>query len=142
MKTYKLNRAKSKAFYAKVKKHMLVKDCYRNIFRSIATNHEAFVEGDLRIAYGYMQSVGNIYVRHCFILDKEGDVIDPTIYAHSDEAANSREREYVPFAVLELEQYTKLLEANSYYPDLCNLLRDEDTAIMQEAFKEGLLFVG
>lgn len=142
MKTHKLDYEKSREFFAKTARDVRPKECYRNIFHASIRCLDDFIKGDLRIAYGYMQSLENVYVRHCFILDKEDRVIDPTIFCYERDEEKARKTEYISFAVLSMEEYAKLLEENSYYPDLCMVLRDEETQAIQEAFKKGLLFVG
>ncbi|OMH99340.1 hypothetical protein BTA30_18740 [Bacillus swezeyi] len=49
-------------------------------------------------AYGFISSIENIMVRHCFIVDKEGRAIDLTLFAIKSFDENSHSN-HVSFAV-------------------------------------------
>ncbi|AIG26794.1 hypothetical protein BRLA_c024740 [Brevibacillus laterosporus LMG 15441] len=51
---------------------------YSNVFYASLHIKSKFIEGDWKVAYGYMPSVENIMVRHCFIVNEMGEAIDPT----------------------------------------------------------------
>lgn len=75
-----LNIKDSKAAYKKFRTAIAVKKCYENVYNIAIACPQNFTSGRWRIAYGYMDSgVPCLLLRHCFILDDCGRVIDPTI---------------------------------------------------------------
>lgn len=76
-----------------------------------------FIEGDWKVAYGYMPSVENIMVRHCFIVNEAEEAIDPTKLLV--ERVNETDDVYVSFKIFETyQEYISAVENNSCLPDL------------------------
>ena len=52
------------------------KECYHNIWRIVTS--EDFNKS-YQIAYGFVQAFDHVYVLHCFLVNEEDQVIDPTL---------------------------------------------------------------
>lgn len=143
MNTHTLNKELSQKVYDAVKPQMELKMCYNNIFRTVHEFYDKFKYGDYKIAYGYMQTLQNLYVRHCFILNEDGEVIDPTLCCIEDRTGRKDEpKDYISFAILGLREYLDMLEDNNYYPDLARPLHDKEMEALSKAPELGLLLIG
>lgn len=142
---YRLNAKLSKKVYLDCKDHIMPKNCYNNIF-NILNSHSRY--GDLlhkgvwKIAYGYVKVAkgSNFLIRHCFILDENNYVIDPTLFACSGE--DSREY-YITFLVFKsVQSYLDAIEVNSFYPDLVHYARKVEKELIMKAFNNNLILMG
>ncbi|MNN23979.1 hypothetical protein D3C81_1373930 [compost metagenome] len=116
---HQLNEEESKRVYEACKAYMENKMCYHNIFHAVCRFPREIASGEWKITYGYMTSIRNIMVRHCFLVNRQGEVIDPTMYTH--ERLLDTLPEYVPFyRFINYERYMAAIEANENYPDLWN----------------------
>lgn len=82
MEEHSLNVGQSKELYRKNPNKVVVKQCYENVYKIVTSYPAPFREGRWKVAFGYMDSgVAGLLLRHCFILDEFGRVIDPTMVA-------------------------------------------------------------
>lgn len=138
MKSYKLNADKSKAVYDRGRYEM--KECYRNIFHAVTKYYSQFASGEWKVAYGYVTSIPGLLVRHCFIIDEAGEVIDPTIYTnpHCD-----TDRLYYAMYVFEnIEKYARAIEREGGYPALCSTMRPCERRAQEWAAEHGFALCG
>ncbi|MEK5036277.1 hypothetical protein MKY96_33030 [Paenibacillus sp. FSL R7-0302] len=105
-----------------------IKNCYINIFNIAIENLYKFDFEGWKIAYGYMSSVDNLMVRHCFIVNRAGQAIDPTIFAIGNRNDETVARKiYASFKVFDdLDEYAKAIEDNKNIPDLLRPLMPLD----------------
>jgi hypothetical protein len=131
IKNHTLNWKKSLAIYELYQELISKKECYFNIFRLIVPNKNKFITGDLKIAYGYVRVLQDhiLMARHCFIVNQDGEAIDPTLFTNKYLTENE-ETEYVSFKIFNtLDDYMNELEQNGNVPDLINSLMNEDLSI-------------
>lgn len=123
MQQVTLNAEKSRELYQKTPKHYGVRECYTNIFRAITDNISKAFAGDWKVAYGYY-SIGefpNLLARHCFILDEENHVIDPTIFAQ--EKIDLSHSYFVMYVFSSFNAYLDVLKEEGYRPGLVRYLQ-------------------
>lgn len=140
MKTHKLNVKLSEKVFNSCKKHIALKDCYANIWRVTAPNMQKFNNGEWKVTYGYMPSVCGLYVRHCFIVNQDGEAIDPTAVLIQKELQSELPKEtYISFAVLDFDEYLTLVSENDFILDLVFPLREKENELKRET---NLVFIG
>ena len=138
-----MNLDKSKEVFNRCKGFMRLKECYTNIFYAVAEYfHDNFKTDKWRVAYGYMQSVENIYVRHCYIVDDEGNVIDPTAVLVKDNMARySYPKDYLTFAILPTKDYIKLVKENDGFVGLERVFRQKENEAMEYALAHNIFLI-
>lgn len=140
MEQYFLDTEQSCAVYNKYKKIIKPKECYTNIFSVLSQEFSKFESGEWRVAYGFVSSIDCIYCRHCFILDKNDRVVDPTMYASERDTTN---RIYYVMKVFDkLKDYISALDAEDGYPALGRYLRRAETKAQEWGNQNGCLFIG
>lgn len=139
MLNYSLDIEKSKEVYEYFKDNLRIKECYNNIFNLLTLCPKTFRNGKWKIAYGYVGVLANLYCRHCFIIDNEGKVIDPTIYTSSE--PNTQREYYVMATFNNTDEYLNAIENDNYMPALENYLRDKDKQAYEWANEKGYIFV-
>lgn len=130
----------SERIYKSYKSHMKPKECYTNIFFLLSKNYSMFESGEWRIAYGFISSLDCIYCRRCFIIEHDGKVIDPTVYAH--ERDNSETTYFVMKVFENIDDYIAALNSENNYPSLGKYLRKEEMKAQRWATDNGYLFIG
>ncbi len=109
IKEHTLDIHRSKEFYNKCRGIVKIKECYNNIFNVSSHIYNPFVNGELKIAFGYVLIMDNMFARHCFIVDNNGNAIDPTIVSTST-FKEDKEHRYLSFDILEFNDYIDLLD--------------------------------
>lgn len=138
MKNYVLNAEKSKMVYDRGQYE--IKECYTNIFRAVTENYVRFVSGEWKVAYGYVTAIRGLLARHCFIIDKSGDVIDPTICANPH---TNTDRQYYAMYVFEnIEKYEIAIEREGGYPALYSTMRPYEKRAQEWAADHGFVLCG
>ena len=139
MLNYSLDIEKSKEVYEYFKDNLKIKECYNNVFNIFTLCPKTFRGGKWKIAYGYVSVLANLYCRHCFIIDNEGKVIDPTIFTSTEP---NTQREYFVMATFNnTDEYLNAIENDNYMPALENYLRDKDKQAYEWANEKGYIFV-
>lgn len=140
MEQYSLNAELSEAVYNKYKRHIKAKECYTNIFFLLSKEFSKFESGEWRIAYGFVSSIDCIYCRHCFILERDGLVIDPTMFASDRDIS---ERAYFVIKVFErVEDYISAIDVENGYPALGRYLLRAEQKAQEWGCENGYLFIG
>lgn len=133
-----LDLEQSKAVYEYCKQHIEIKHCYNNIFEVVTDYISKFRSGEWKVAYGYVEVMAGLYCRHCFIINENGKVIDPTIFTQSDQ----RDREYyVMTAFDDVDEYFSAIENEDYMPALERYLHESDQQAQKWALENGVIFV-
>lgn len=117
---HSLNYEESVALRDKMGNTLQSKECYANIFHSIMYSGGKFTSGDWKVAYGYIQVMEGtpLMARHCFIVNSQGEAIDPTLMNISG-FKEGEDRGHVSFSVFEdLETYLETVSENDNVPDL------------------------
>ena len=139
MRKHKLDMEKSKEVYDYFKHCIKVKECYNNVFNVFDLSNKTFRTGKWKIAYGYTEVMAGLYCRHCFILDENDNVIDPTLYAQKEQ----HERAYIVMYVFDdVDDYLTAIEENDLMPALDKYLREQDKQAQDWAQENGVIFVG
>lgn len=138
-----LNYDLSKEVYETCKFFMKAKECYTNVFHTISFFTNKFKSGEWKIAYGYLRIFKDNFLmaRHCFIVNEQGEAIDPTLfclqYFNKDDDKN-----HLSFSLLELNEYFELVEGNEYKPDLIKTLsKYEETTSDVWAKENGYILI-
>ena len=138
MRQYNLNFEQSKAVYERCKQYIKVNHCYNNIFEVVTDYMSNFRSGKWKIAYGYTGTIPLVYCRHCFILDENEEVIDPTIFAQPDQS----DREYFVMATFEdVDEYITAIENEGCYPALNKYLREQDIQAFKWAKENSIILI-
>jgi hypothetical protein len=138
MQKYALNIDKSKEVAEHCRKHLKLKMCYNNVFNVVTTYIDNFHNGKWKIAYGYISSVANLLCRHCFIIDENNDVIDPTIALRNDVDA-----EYYTMKIFDdIDEYFNAVSQGQYYPALERYLYENDKQAQKWADENGFILIG
>lgn len=141
MKKHQLNIEQSKAVFEYCKRHLQMKMCYNNVFECVTDYMSNFRSGKWKIAYGYVNVTPCIYCRHCFILDENDRVIDPTIFTKSNPTIE--DNEYLVMALFDdVDEYLTAIENENYMPALEKHFREQDKEAQQWALKKGLMLIG
>ena len=139
MKKYLLDVEQSKAVYSDCKPRLQVKMCYNNVFNVITEYISKFRAGEWKVAYGYMTVFDKLLCRHCFIVNEDGKVIDPTIFLGS---ANT-EREYYAMKVFDdVDVYFEAIESDGYFPALDKYLAEQNKQANIWANENGFILTG
>lgn len=140
MKQHFLNTELSETLYNKYKRHIKAKECYTNIFFLLSKEFSKFESGEWRIAYGFVSSIDCIYCRHCFILEKDGMVIDPTMFSAE---RDTTQRTYFVMKVFdELKEYISAIDEENGYPSLAKYLWSVEMKAQAWGNKNGYFFIG
>lgn len=140
MRKHTLDLEQSKAVYEDCKRHIQVKHCYNNVFEVVTDYISNFRSGKWKVAYGFTEVMAGLYCRHCFILNENETVIDPTIFTQSK---SPLEREYYTMYVFNnVDEYLTAIEENDLMPALDKYLREQDKQAQQWAKDNGIIFVG
>ena len=87
-----------------------------------------------------MSSIDCIFCRHCFILESDGNVIDPTMFASDRETS---ERTYFVMKVFEtVDEYISAIDAENGYPSLGRYLSQAELKAQTWGAENGYLFIG
>lgn len=78
-----------------------------------------------RVAYGYMKVFDNVYCRHCFVIDENNKVIDPTLYTTERQDIDGKEY-FVSYIFDDIGGYFEAIENNDYMPALEYYLKEND----------------
>lgn len=139
MQKFKLDAEKSKEVFDRCG-NIKVKECYNNIFKVVTEYPSMFHNNVWRVAYGYMLIFDNLYCRHCFVIDENNKIIDPTIYATEREDAEAKEY-YAMFIFDDMGEYLKAVEHEEYMPGLEYHLREKDVKAQMWARDNGMIFI-
>lgn len=114
--------------------------CYNNVFNVISFVNNKFRNGEWRVAYGYWTAIDGIMARHCYIVDKDNRVIDPT--APFSTAENVKEKKYLTFKVFDdADEYLDLLWEHDKEPALYKALAEEEKEAHEYAMKNNLILI-
>ena len=140
MEQHFLNTELSETVYKKYKRHIKAKECYTNIFFVLSKEFSKFESGEWRIAYGFVSSIDSVYCRHCFILERDGQVIDPTMFASDRDTSN---RTYFVMKVFDkVKDYISAIDEENGYPSLAKYLWCVESKAQAWGLKNGYLFIG
>lgn len=145
IKEHVLNKELSREVYENCAKNILPKQCYNNVWNVLQEYSSCFIEGDWFIAYGYVHATQNFYARHAFIVNKDGEAIDPTLYALSyfdeDDMYESTQK-HVSFSIMTVREYVDKIGRNDNQPALFGKFRNEEKEAWDWAKERSLVFAG
>lgn len=153
MEKYTFNAERSKEIYKKYRSLLEVKQCYANVFRVYTRHNPSANSGRWRVAYGYMTSgIPGLLLRHCFLIDECGRVVDPTILVARDKIrqncgvedrgdGNKWPTYYAMYIFSDVSEYAGALVHEGKYALEKTLRKYEDEA-RNWAFENGLVLAG
>ena len=136
---YQLDYDKSKEVYEYFKNEVKIKECYNNVFNILTLSNATFREGKWKVAYGFTETIPLVYCRHCFILDENDKVIDPTLFTNSEQP---HRQYYVMYAFDNVDEYLNAIELDNLMPALDNYLREQEKTAYEWAKTEGIVLFG
>ena len=141
MKKHKLNYATSQEVYEANSDRYHMKECYTDIWNALTLHMEKFQTGMWKIAYGYISSIQNLLVRHCFIIDENRLIVDPTLFTTR---ISDREKidYYVMYEFSNLNEYFDAIEFEGGYPALDRYLKEYTKQATEWGLKNGFVLVG
>lgn len=110
----KINNVISKLPCGFKKTLVIEKECYNNTYRFVERNKEEFLKRKMKIAYGFFNTPtlgGNLWIRHCFIIDSENQALDITLL----DKMNTKENRYIVFKTF--NSVDELLKIDEYMKD-------------------------
>ena len=140
MRKLNLDVNKSKEVYDTCKDRIKQKECYSNVFNIMDYDPKPFRDGTWKISYGYVEAMSGLYCRHCFIVDKDDRVIDPTTFTHKEPP--TQRAYYVMYIFDDLDDYLSAVLSEDCMPSLDLYFKDDDKAAFKWAKNNNLLFVG
>lgn len=140
MKKHQLNIEKSKEVYEHCKRHIKLKHCYNNVFECVTDYMSKFRNGEWKASYGYVSAMVAVYCRHCYILDENNNVIDPTIFVQSE--PNTEREYYTMFVFDDVDEYLNAIESEDYMPALDKYLKEHERNAVKWAAENGVMFIG
>lgn len=136
MEKHRIDIEESKRVHDKHSKYIQIRQCYSNIAHILNKNLDKFISGQWKIAYGYYSvshNIPNLLARHCFIIDENNSVIDPTVIIRHPNDDELKDWEYFTFKIFtDIREYFSMTIDEQYY-DLSKSLRH----LEQEALKWG-----
>lgn len=129
MTKHEFNLKESRNLFAKHRDILQKRECYQNISRIVGRQLDLFSSGKWKVAYGYYTTspkVPHILARHCFIIDENNQVIDPTVLLNHDNNDELKIWEYFTIKIFKYySDYLHALVSEEYY-DLTKTLRPYD----------------
>lgn len=118
------------------------KRCYHNVFNAITFSNagEKVRSGEWAIAYGYMSSIENLMVRHCYFVMNENNAVDPTAVLLDN--WNVSAFSYLTFKTLNITEYLDLLNEHDLKPALSNAFLEEERLAREWAEEQSLVLIG
>lgn len=122
------------------------KQCYNNIFRVLTSRSDYWSKvnsGEWKVAYGYVRIMPSesLFARHCYIIDENEDVVDPTLAATNN--LNREDSLYLSFLIFDsLSDYLATVEKNDLNPDLFRHTRKREQDIFQGMLDKGYIVIG
>lgn len=137
-----LDPKKSKALYSAKPKYYAAWECYLNIYHAITDNISKMRDEEWKIAYGYYDVAGfpGLLARHCFILDSDNNVIDPTVFTY--DPVNLDHKYYPLFTFDTFSSYLKALEEEGFMPDMNIRYRELEKDAWIQAQEHGYILIG
>lgn len=140
MDRYELNIEQSKRVYEECKPYIELKMCYNNVFHCVTDFISKFRSGKWKVAYGYVETMAGVLVRHCFIIDEHDKVIDPTVCTITDPDYN---KAYLLLKAFDdVDEYLTAIEQDKFMPALENYLKDDTKEAYKWAENKGYILIG
>lgn len=139
MKKHTLNVEMSREVYEYYKDGIKPKACYNNIFNIFSISVKTFRDGKWKVCYGYAETLAGLYCRHCFIIDENDKVIDPTLYAQDNPPLDRGY--YAMYVFDDVDEYLTAIEDNDLMPALNKYLFAYDVKAKQWAKNNGEIFI-
>lgn len=140
MDRYELNIEQSKRVYEECKPYIEFKMCYNNVFHCVTDFNGKFRSGKWKVAYGYVETMAGVYCRHCFIIDENNKVIDPTIFTNTD---TNYHRTYLLLKAFDdVDEYLAAIEWDNLMPALEGYLQDDTKEAYKWAENKGYILIG
>ena len=135
IKEHKLNIEVSKEVYENCGAEIRKKECYDNIWKVLNFGFGSkFISEGWKSAYGYVSSIEGLMARHCFIVDAEGNAIDPTLI-NSEFFDAENPSTYISFATLTFGEYLDKIEECDMNSSLFSAFHEEENEAKEYAMK-------
>lgn len=143
MKKVMLNAEQSKAVFDRKPSLYKPKECYANIYRAATEFNDEISSGKWKIAYGYYDvscCSPILLARHCFFLNENNEVIDPTVFTRKEN--NLNHTYYVMYVFQNWKNYFSAIIEEMYYPALEKYLNSQTKLAYQWAAQNGYILCG
>lgn len=143
---HKLNVELSKEVLENCKGKIKKKECYNNIFNVTREYESEFILGYWKVAYGYypvsVKGTEGMYAKHCFIVNQNNEVIDPTVILQEWRDLNDN-ADYISHTIFGFVDYVDALLKENGQPALYSYLyKTELNEMMPWAKENGIILMG
>lgn len=130
----------SLALAQKYQKAIKPKECYDNIVRLLLDTDIMALYSELRVAYGGVESISGLFIRHAFFLDMDsGKAVDPTL----SKTRPGEERRYLIAIDFPFDEFLKSIEKfRSADPEINLDVRKEMEHLLSWCYQHGMALVG
>ena len=130
----------SLALAQKYQKAIKPKECYDNIVRLLLDTDIMALYSELRVAYGGVESISGLFIRHAFFLDMDsGKVVDPTL----SKTRPGEERRYLIAIDFPFDEFLKSIEKfRSADPEINLDVRKQTAHLPPWRYHHALALVG
>jgi hypothetical protein len=118
------------------------KECYSNVYYVAAHYAEKFHAKEWKVAYGFIRIMAdsNMWARHAFIVNKQGEAIDPTFFSHENYGNDKQHKSFHIFR--DITGYAAHVRRNQNVPDLLMPLREKEAVMGKWAEENGMVLLG
>lgn len=144
IKDHRFNADLSLEVYEECRDLVKSKQCYSNTYYVAVHYADKFHAKEWKVAYGFIRILpdSNMWARHAFIINKNGEAIDPTFYSHKSIHAGD-ENEHKSFHVFhDIARYANIVRLNNNIPDLLIPLRKKEAKMGEWAEKNNMVLFG
>ena len=130
----------SLALAQKYQKAIKPKECYDNIVRLLLDTDIMALYSELRVAYGGVESISGLFIRHAFFLDMDsGKVVDPTL----SKTRAGEVRRYLIAVDFSFDEFLEsMAKFESADPEINLDVRKEMEHLLSWCFQHGMALVG
>ena len=124
----------------KYQKAIKPKECYDNIVRLLLDTDIMASSPKLRVAFGGVESIGGLFVRHAFFFDTDsGKVVDPTL----SKTRAGEVRRYLIAVDFSFDEFLEsMAKFESADPEINLNVRKEMEHLLSWCFQHGMALVG
>lgn len=120
------------------------KECYSNVYYVAAHYAERFHTKEWKVAYGFIRILpdSNMWARHAFIVNKQGEAIDPTFFSHANYATGDTKQHKSFHVFNDVTVYAVNIRRNENVPDLLMPLREKEAKMAKWAEENEMILLG
>lgn len=135
-----MDEMESKKLSKKMGSQIKLKMCYKNIFDVVTAYPTKFNEAEWFVGMCYIHLMKNLYARHCVIVTKQNEVIDPT-YFLKEVIVDPSKVKYICFDAMTMNEFLDRINKNNYCPDLISYYGCKEKRFINLQYEEDNLIL-